>query len=213
MQLFHRHGKSIRGALALAAMLAGAGCAFSAPTHYYQMVPVAPMNEAGVSPTRLLGISPVGFPDYLDRPQIVTRIGETQLALAEFHQWSEPLELMFTDVLTEDLRRRLGGSHVVAMPNNRGFEPSIDLDLNVLRFDVDAAGRITLDARWRLFNRDGRLLLTEHSVLTREVTPGDFDAVVDGMSELVNELGEAVVARLPEAVAAAGPNNERRPQS
>ncbi|WP_191059237.1 PqiC family protein [Geminicoccus harenae] len=191
-----------------------AGCAgTTAPTRYYQMIPTVEMDTAASSPTGLLGISPVGFPDYLDRPQIVTRATETRMTMSEFDQWSEQLELMFNEVLTENLRRRLGGEHVVAVPNNRGLEPSIELDLNVLRFDVDAAGRITLDARWRMFDRDGRLLLTGHSLLSEQATPGDYGAIVDGMSQVVADLSGEIVARLADAVAEAGPGNERRRSS
>ncbi|HWL72187.1 MAG TPA: PqiC family protein [Geminicoccus sp.] len=191
-----------------------AGCAgTSVPTRYYQMIPTVEMDAPASSPTRLLGISPVGFPDYLDRPQIVTRATETRMTMAEFDQWSEQLELMFNEVLIENLRRRLGGEHVVAVPNNRGLEPSIELDLNVLRFEADAAGRITLDARWRMFDRNGRLLLTGHSLLSEEATPGDYGAIVDGMSQVVADLSGEIVAKLAEAVAEAGPGNERRRSS
>jgi uncharacterized protein len=198
-----------RLAIVLVASLSLAACAASTPSRYYQMVPVVDPDVVAKSPTRLLAVDQVKFPEYLDRPEIVTRATDTRIAVADFDQWSEPLPGMFSDVLVENLRRTLGGEHVIVIPNDRGFAPSMELDVNVLRFDVDAAGRIVLDARWRLFDGDGRLLATERSELVEQATPGDYPSVVDGMSRAVGALAARVVTTLPAAVKKAGPSNER----
>jgi uncharacterized lipoprotein YmbA len=202
-----------RFGIMLAIGLSMAGCATSTPTRYYQMVPVVDPNVVAKSPTRLLAVDQVGFPEYLDRPGIVTRTTDTGIAVADFDQWSEPLPGMFSDVLVENLRRTLGGEHVVVIPNDRGFSPSMELDVNVLRFDVDAAGRIVLDARWRLFDGDGRLLATERSELVEQATAGDYPSVVGGMSRAVGALAAQVVTTLPAAVKKAGRSNERDRES
>jgi hypothetical protein len=196
------------GAVLLA--LVATGCAGTAPTRFYQMVPVVDPDVVAKSPTRLLALSQVQFPEYLDRPEIVTRATDTRLTVADFDQWSEPLPGMFSDVLAENLRRTLGGEHMVVIPSDRGFSPTMELDVNVLRFDVDAAGRIVLDARWRLFDGDGRLLATERSELVEQATPGDYPSIVDGMSEAVGALAAQVVTTLPAAVKKAGSANERK---
>jgi uncharacterized lipoprotein YmbA len=202
-----------RSAFALVLLLAATGCAATTPTRYYQMVPVVDPAVAAKSPTRLLALAQVQFPEYLDRPQIVTRPTDTRVTVGEFDQWSEPLGSMFSDVLAENLRRTLGGEHVIVLPDDRGFSPSMELDLNVLRFDVDADGRIALNTRWRLFDGSGRLLTTEKTDLVEQGTPGDFPSIVDGMSRAVGALSDRIVTVLPAAVKKAGPANERRPAS
>lgn len=174
-----------------------AGCSSTAPTRYYQMVPVTSQATATESPIRLLAVSRIQFPDYLDRPQIVSRASDTRLTVAEFDQWSEPLGGMFSNVLVENLRRTLGGSHVILLPDDRGFEPSLELDLNVLRFDVDSEGQIVLNTRWRLLDSAGKVLTTERTDLTEQATPADYGSITDGMSRAVGALAARIVMTLP----------------
>jgi uncharacterized protein len=194
------------GLATAAFLLAGmvTACSNTAPTRYYQMIPVADPAHGTKSPTRLLAIAPIRFPEYLDRPQIVARADATQITVAEFDQWSEPLDGMFADVLVENFRRKLGGEHVMVLPDDRAFDPSMELDLNVLRFDVDAAGQITLDTRWRLLDEDGDLLTTERSGLVEQATPGDYVSIVDAMSRAVGALADRIVLTIPAAVEQAG---------
>ena len=188
-----------------------AGCTgVTPPTRYYQLSPLVDGDDIIASPTRLLGVSPVNFPDYLDRPQIVTRASDSRITIADFDQWSAQFGQMFKQVLVEDFRRKLGGVHVAELPNDRGLRPSIELDLNVLRFDVDTAGKIVLDARWRLFDGDDRLLATRHTELFEQAAPGDYGSVVDGMSRAIAALSETIVQALPDAVGKSRPSNERK---
>ena len=200
--------------VAALALIGLSGCVgVTPPTRYYQMFSMAPGEIAIAPPTRLLGVSPVDFPDYLDRQGIVTRVTDTRIAVADFDQWSEQLEVMFSNVLIEDLRRRIGGEHVAVLPDDRSLQPSIELDLSVLRFDVDSAGKIVLQTRWRLFDGRGDLLSTERTDLTEQASPGDYGSIVDGMSRAVEALAQTIVATLPQAVSKAPPGNERRPSS
>ncbi|WP_051328780.1 PqiC family protein [Geminicoccus roseus] len=189
--------------LAAAALLLASvvsACSSTAPTRYYQMIPVAEPSHGTEPPTRLLAIAPIRFPEYLDRPQIVTRADATRISVAEFDQWSEPLGGMFADVLVENFRRKLGGEHVMVLPDDRAFDPTMELDLNVLRFDVDAAGQITLDTRWRLLDERGDLLTTERSDIVEQATPDDYDSIVDGMSRAVGALVDRIAMTIPAAV-------------
>jgi uncharacterized lipoprotein YmbA len=54
-----------------------------------------------------IGINPIVVPAYLDRPQIVTRIGANELEMAKFHCWAEPMEDSLGRVLAEDLSNLL----------------------------------------------------------------------------------------------------------
>jgi uncharacterized lipoprotein YmbA len=114
---------------------------------------------------------------------------------------------MFSDVFVENLRRKLGGEHVIVLPNDRDYRPSLELDLSVLRFDTDATGKVELQTRWRLFDSEQRLLATERTDLTEQATVGDYGSMVDAMSRAVEELAARVVTVLPAAI---GAGNERK---
>jgi uncharacterized lipoprotein YmbA len=164
------------------------------------MIPLAEAETAPTSPTRLLAVAKIQLPEYLDRPQIVSRATDTRLVMADFDQWSESFDQMFSDVFVENLRRKLGGERVILLPNDRDFRPSLELDLTVLRFDTDPAGKVQLQTRWRLFNSDGDLLATERTDLTQQATVGDYPSMVDAMSRAVEDLAARVATVLPAAI-------------
>lgn len=79
--------------LAITLLLAG-GCA-SKPARFYTLNPVVPASSPGptwdtalLGPPSNIGIISVELPDYLDRPQIVTRNPNNELKLAEFDRWA-----------------------------------------------------------------------------------------------------------------------------
>jgi len=72
-----------------------AGCASSQPSRFYQLNPMpnqtTPVSHLSASHNIVLAIGPLRIPDYLDRPQIVTRSGKNELKLSEFGLWAGSL--------------------------------------------------------------------------------------------------------------------------
>ena len=108
-------------------------------------------RAAGVGPdggrARRLGVGPVELPEYLDRPQIVTRMANSELRLADDRRWTESLRGNFTRVLSDGLSTALGTTDVHTFP----WWPSQPIDYQVIakvpRFEGDTSGNVTLVAR------------------------------------------------------------------
>jgi uncharacterized protein len=126
-----------------------------APTNLYTLSAVsAPAVETRPQSTpAVVAVGPVTLPDYIDRPQIVTRKSAYQLELAAYDQWAAPLYDMLPRVLVEDMGLRLPADRVVAFPQigDASFDYRIAVDVG--RFDVDATGEATLAVRWQLYAR------------------------------------------------------------
>ena len=120
------------------ALLLQTGCARSKPARYYllsALSPVAGLNEdRGVS----LGVGPIEFPKYLDRPQIVTRESHSRLDFGEFDRWAEPLDENFARVLSENLAELLSTDDVVEFPWTRSTRIDYQIIVTVNRFDADS---------------------------------------------------------------------------
>src|SRR3954468_11900896 len=90
------------------APLAG-GCSLgrqSPPTRLYVLTALAEADGSqGVAATSglALAVGPVGLPEYVDRPQIVTGDSGNELQQAFFEQWAEPLTSNLTRVLANNL--------------------------------------------------------------------------------------------------------------
>ncbi|MGH7872044.1 MAG: PqiC family protein, partial [Candidatus Binatia bacterium] len=72
----------------------------------------APGDSSGIS----LGIGPITLPGYLDRQEIVIRVAQNQINLAENDRWAEPLEENFSRVLSQNVAALLRADRVNAYP-------------------------------------------------------------------------------------------------
>jgi uncharacterized lipoprotein YmbA len=90
--------------------------------------------------TPLLGVS-VTLPEYMDRTEIVWRVGANELKPDHDAQWGEELSVDATRVIVEDLGARLSSFDVVMLPlrSRRTLDYEVDIDLT--RFESDLAGK------------------------------------------------------------------------
>ena len=187
----------------LALLLAGAAaCTPTRPTEFYTLATVTgPAARPGGSEGLTIGLGPISLPQYLDRPEIVTREGTNQMRLAEFHRWAEPLEPLITRIMAEDLYALLDARDVSPLPQRGDLPLDRAVEVDIGRFDADAAGEVVLDARWRLYRGDSTELLASGRSLVREPAAPvpDYAAIVAAMSRAVGQVSEEI------AQAIAGP--------
>lgn len=189
---------SVKISLAILGISMLTGCEASKPTQFYTL---SSFTQAGEQPSDepiKLGVGPIYLPAYLDRPQVVTRAGANRMAVAEFEHWAEPLETTFQRVLAQNLSSRLATDHVVTLPARRDVPMDRQVEVEVIRFDADDAGQVTLDARWRIFDgRGNRMLDSGRSLIQDQAgTPGDYTEIAAAMSRCLATMTEAIADRL-----------------
>ncbi|MEZ5553180.1 MAG: PqiC family protein [Pseudomonadales bacterium] len=97
----------------------------------------------------VVGVGPILFPDYLKRPQIVTRAGVNQMNIAEYDRWAEPLDAMFQRILVANLDSLTPDLNVITYPfGSRLTNTDYRVVGRVNRFEVDAAAVVTLEVQW-----------------------------------------------------------------
>jgi len=141
-----------RGGLAIILGL-GLGACLGAPqpdaSAFFLLSPAQAETAGGPVPVRI-GVGPVTLPGYLDRPQLVTRLGDHPIALAENDRWAEPLGDNVARTLGASLASLLPGSTSVPYPWYASDAPDYSVDLAVRQFEADTAGVVVLDATWTL---------------------------------------------------------------
>jgi uncharacterized lipoprotein YmbA len=180
-------------------------CAAVRPTRFYTLEPATVPKATAPTPAARakglpVGLGPVETPAYLDRPEIVTREGNYQVKMAEFDRWAEPLQGMLTGLLADRLGKALQGRReVVELPARGGVEPYFGVAVSIDRFDADESGRVTLDARWRIYQTgDGHTVFTGRKTITEQgAPPPDYPAVVAAMSRAVDDLAKAIAPAVP----------------
>ena len=182
--------------LALTVLLAA--CGRSTPTNYYLLESRLTPVSADSLPTKSLRVAPVNVPEYLDRDGIVSRVGEsTQLIVAQFHSWGEPLSHGVRRVTREVLTRPMLQSGVNVLP--AGDESTADyvLYLDIQRLDGNFDQKAVLDVRWTLRNKFNEVLARGIVVDEETVAGKGYDVLTAAESRLVQRMAEHLAQRLP----------------
>jgi uncharacterized lipoprotein YmbA len=156
--------------------------------------PAAPAAKESSNPGGIsLGIGPITLPSYLDRQEIVTRVSPNRMDLSEYDRWAEPLETNFNRVLGQNLSVLLPINRLVFFPWESTKSPAYQVEVEVLRFEANAAGDVQLSARWAVLDPNKKVLLKSgETVLTRQPATKSTDAAVAALSETLGDLSRAI---------------------
>lgn len=176
-----------------------AGCAGSAPTKFYTLSsmesPARGKQVADAARGVTLALGPLSIPDYLDRPQIVTRSGQNELAVDDFHRWAGSLENDITRVLIENLSALLPPDryHVVSWIQPAQSYASIDhrVAVDITRFDGIHGDSVSMKAQWVVFRKD-REASVMHASIIEQITGNDYRALVAAMSRAMESLSRDI---------------------
>ena len=182
------------------------GCGTTKPSRYYLLTPVAEDTAGAVSiPAPALGIGPVAFPAYLDRPEIVIRNSGNELNYAGSDRWAEPLKTAFSRTLAENLSIILPTDHTVIHPWPRSTMLDYEVIVNVTRFDADAGGTVILTAGWELIrSRDATVMKRNKATYTEAAGSSNYAAIVAAQSRAVERLSLDIAAAISGAGLPAG---------
>jgi uncharacterized protein len=180
--------------------LLGLGACASPPSRFYILTPLpvvpetAPATAAARGP--VVGVGPISFPKYLDRPQIVSRAGRNQLALGEFDRWAEPLQENVSSVLAENLARLVPTDHILLNPWPGSARLDYQVRVDVLHLDGWLGGESTLLARWSLLDRGERELVRQKAHLQVPTSGREYDAMVGALNQLIDTLSRDIAAAI-----------------
>ncbi len=180
------------------------GCASTPPTRLFVLSSVfGPEKMGNREGERCLaiGIGPVKIPEYLNQPEIVTRITTNEIRVDGFAKWAEPLENNISRTLAENLPSLLCIRAIAIFPW-RGQTP-IDyrIDVQVIQMDGMLGESALLDVSWSIADGADRKrppFLTKRSSYKEPTGGGDYGAFVSAQSRnlvsLSREIAEAILA-------------------
>lgn len=178
-----------------------AGCAIADTTKYYVLSP-SPVTSGIAARTATssiaVGIGPVLIPRYLDRVQMVTRGADDDVEISMYHRWAEPLDSGIAEVLAHNLAPQIGSERIAVFPWRGGVARALDYQVIVvvLRFDGSPGREVTLDARWRLLDKDGQELLLKRSTINEPISGEGYHLLVRGMNRALATLAREIAAEM-----------------
>jgi hypothetical protein len=183
-----------------------AGCGVTKPSRYYLLTPAEEQIPAAMrTAPPAVGIGPVAFPAYLDRPEIVLRTGGNELNYAGSDRWAEPLKTAFNRTLAENLSIMLPTDRTVIHPWPRSIVLDYQVIIDVTRFDADAGGKVILTAGWELVrSSDSTVMQRSKETYTEAAGSTDYPEIVAAQSRAVERLSMDIAAAINSAGLPAG---------
>jgi len=174
-------------------LIISAGCRSSPPAKFYTLTSLSdeiPTQQVPAARGHLsVGIDPVQIPDYLDRPQIVTRSGMNELKLAEYDRWAGSLGENITAVITENLSLLLSTDSVFPYPWNSSTPVDYRARINIVRLESIAGDHVELKAIWTVSSgRENKEVLTKASLFTEPWSGRGYEAMAAAMSRVLENL-------------------------
>jgi uncharacterized lipoprotein YmbA len=203
MMMKHRLHPSLVTALILAILATGCinlGKGTDQVTRLYTLTAMASASDhimLSGQAAHSIGVGPLAFPDYLDRPQLVTRVGESEVVAAPFAKWAEPLKQNVIRILVDNLATIYHTGAVYRYPWRAGYAPQFQLQMAIDRFDAVRNSEAYLTVSWEWLDRDGKPLMPRERTFLHQPVEGDGDnAVVTAMSSLLIAFSRMAASKL-----------------
>ena len=178
-----------------------AGCGSTPLTQFYKLssLPSGQQGNFAASPGGeiAIGVGPVELPEYLDRPQIVTRKSQNQLEISEFHRWAGSLPQGFSRVLAKNISTLLPTDRVAVFPWEGTFSPTYQVKVQVEQFDGQVGKQVFLRVIWSVVSQEGAKELVVRKTFIEEPVPTkDYDGLVAAESNALATLSREIVEEI-----------------
>lgn len=153
------------------------------------------VNEKSQKDSLSVEVGSLRLPQYLERPQIVTRSSGNRLTLAENHQWGGNLRKNMIRVLAKNLSQLLATPNIAISPYRPRTPPDFLVELEVMTFEKDPDDHVRFSTQWRLSRgRDRKPLAVQITELESPAvqTGSDLELTVSAMSMLLGELSRII---------------------
>ena len=182
------------GAAALLVVLTG--CAGKSPkVTYYTLAPIAAAGTPSSEPL-VIAVGPVDLPKALERSQIATRVSPNRIDYDEFHRWAGTLDADILAVTAVNLSRLLGTDRIAVYPAAAAFPLDVRILLDVVRFEADAGGTVTLEARYTLEDGSGAAIDGGAFRTVKGSASDNYEARAAAHSAALGELAETLASRI-----------------
>lgn len=168
-------------------------CISTPPTHFYVLEPLSkpPPTSTTLEKKRKIGIGPVTLPTLLERKQIVTRLPDNSVAIAEFHQWASPLKDNVAQVLTYNMATLQAGDLIRAYPWSAYGAVDYRIIIDIIRFDTHPEQSVNLEANWAIMNEKNHTLLSNgHTKIEHSLNDPSYPSAVKALNKILSEFSQ-----------------------
>lgn len=179
-----------------------AGCGTSPPTTYYALAPADIPFEKAPDTAPILGIGPLRTPEYLERPQIVTRRENSRMNVDDYNRWVEPIADAQYRIIAVNVDALLSNTLVIAYPYGSLADYDYRMTGRINRFDMDYSGNTVLDILWSIQTPDGTIKVSPRRSQIRVAggNPDDPGSIAFAMNECLEQFSREIASSFAETL-------------
>ncbi len=162
-------------------------------TRFYSLNSLTP--SATTNKNLRIGIGPVEIPRLINRPQIISRKSNTEIIMAEEHQWGGSYKEEIIQVLTDNLSSLLNTESIEQYPWKFSFKPHYQVRINIERFDGELGKIVTLRARWRLL-KNNKEILVKRALISTKIKGNNYNDYVKAQSEALKIFSQNITQQI-----------------
>lgn len=175
----------------------GVGAGSIGGTRFYSLSAPLPSSSTILNSVSV-GVGPVEIPRLLNRPQIVSRKDNTEIIIAEKHQWGGSYKEELIKALTDNFSSLLKTERIEEYPWKSSFRPNYQVRIDIESFDGQVDKSVVLNARWRLL-KGKKEVLVKRAVIEVPITgqsSSAYGAYVKAQSEAIRRLSQEIVRQI-----------------
>jgi len=173
-------------------------CGSSPKAHFYTLssgtasaLQTGNTNNQGVS----VAVWTVTLPEYLRRPEIVTRNNQVEISLADFDRWAGNLDNNATQLIANELGKRLQSNQVVTSPWESYRQNDFQVKVHADRFDGALNGEVVFRGTWSLMKgkgKDKKEIVRQNFAIKEKAADPSYLEMVKALSKTTVLLAEQI---------------------
>jgi len=181
------------------------GC-ISVPTspspRFYTLQPIKETSGivlagAGSLSNVLVGVGPVTLPEYLNRPQMVTRHSDNTVEFAQFDRWAEFLDRGMARIIAKNFSILLPTANVEIFPWNSVIPVRYQVMIEVIQLDCKLDAEAVLLMQWSILDaQERKTLLTKRSEYRKPIETHNYPGLVQAISSIMDSVSREIAQEL-----------------
>ncbi|MEY3808225.1 MAG: hypothetical protein RI893_1201 [Pseudomonadota bacterium] len=169
------------------------GCLSMPPTQFYVLEPLSEQISLATTTEkkRSIGIGPITIPALLERKQLVTRLPDNTVTIAEFHQWASPLKDNIAQVLTYNLATLQTGDLFRTYPWSAYGTVNYRIIIDIIKFDIHPNQNVNFVATWAIMHEKTHALVSHgRSKIDQPLNDSSYTSVVKVLSKILGDFSQ-----------------------
>ena len=154
---------------------------------------VAESKKFNLASKLIIGIGPVGVPEYQNRPQIVTRDKDGLLNFAQFERWGEALDSSLARLILENLTVMIPQAEFQMFPCDFSIPLDYQVIVSLVQLESQLDKEIFFAAQWTIIDsRAKKMLSTKRFQIRQEIDPHTYVGLAQALSQAVISLSAEI---------------------